>query len=41
LCDFGHECIHAGEVGMSKATDEEILGFEFAKTAVVVQHRAR
>jgi len=41
LRDFGHECIHVGEVGMSKATDEEILGFALAKSAVVVQHRAR
>jgi hypothetical protein len=31
LCDFGHKCIHAGEVGMSKATDEEIFGFRIGE----------
>jgi len=31
LLDFGHECIYAGEVGMSKVTDEEILGFRIGE----------
>jgi predicted nuclease of predicted toxin-antitoxin system len=36
LRDFGYECIHVGDVGMSRATDEEILGLALAKSAVVV-----
>jgi len=32
----GYECIHVGEVGMSTATGEEILGFALAKSVVVV-----
>jgi predicted nuclease of predicted toxin-antitoxin system len=36
LRDLGHQCIHVGEVDMSTATDEEILRFAFAKSAVVV-----
>ena len=36
LRELGYECIHVGEVGMSTATDEEILRFAFAKSAVVV-----
>jgi predicted nuclease of predicted toxin-antitoxin system len=27
LRGLGHECIHIGEIGMSKAADEEILAF--------------
>jgi predicted nuclease of predicted toxin-antitoxin system len=36
LRDLGYDCTHVGEVGMSTATDEEILGFALAKGAVVV-----
>lgn len=31
LRDLGYECIHVGEVGMSTATDDEILAFAFAR----------
>lgn len=36
LRHLGYECIHVGEVGMSAAADEEILGLAFKKNAVVV-----
>jgi predicted nuclease of predicted toxin-antitoxin system len=36
LRDLGFQCVHVGEVGMSRAADEEILGFALAKGAVVV-----
>ena len=36
LRDQGHECIHAGEIGMSRASDEEILAVSLEKNAVVV-----
>lgn len=36
LRDFGYECDHAGDVGMSAAADEEILRFALARNAVVV-----
>jgi len=36
LRSLGHDCIHVGEIGMSKAADEEILAFSLGKHAVVV-----
>ena len=36
LRDRGYECIHVGEVGMSTAADEEILGFALARNAAIV-----
>src|SRR5258708_7930261 len=36
LRDLGYECVHVGEIGMSTAADEEILGFALGKNAVVV-----
>jgi predicted nuclease of predicted toxin-antitoxin system len=36
LRGFGYECIHVGEIGMSKAADEEILAFSLEKNALVV-----
>lgn len=36
LRGLGHDCEHAGEIGMSKATDEEILAFSLKTRAVVV-----
>ena len=33
---LGYECVHLGEVGMSKAADEEILSFSLEKNAIVV-----
>jgi predicted nuclease of predicted toxin-antitoxin system len=36
LRDLGYECLHVGEVGMSTATDEEILMFALGRNAVVV-----
>ena len=36
LRNLGYECIHVGEVGMSTAVDEEILGFAQSHKAVVV-----
>ncbi len=33
--DLGYECVHVGELGMSAATDEEILRFALAKSAIV------
>jgi len=36
LRGLGHECEHLGEIGMSKAADEEILAFALASGAVVV-----
>ena len=36
LRDLGYDCVHAGEAGMSTATDEEILGFALGRNAVVV-----
>ncbi len=36
LRDLGYECVHVGEVGMSTADDEEILGLAFGKHAVAV-----
>ncbi len=32
----GHDCTHVSEIGMSKAADEEILAFAWARNAVVV-----
>ena len=34
--DVGYECVHVGEVGMSTASDEEILALAVGKNAVVV-----
>lgn len=36
LRDQGHECTHVGEIGMSRASDEEILALSLEKNAVVV-----
>jgi len=36
LRSLGHDCIHVGEIGMSKAADEEILAFSLGRNAVVV-----
>jgi predicted nuclease of predicted toxin-antitoxin system len=36
LRDLGYECIHLGEVGMSTASDEDILRFALGKNGVVV-----
>src|SRR5437016_936860 len=36
LRGHGWECVHVGEVGMSKATDEEILALALERRAVVV-----
>ena len=33
---LGHECSHLGEIGMSKAADDEIPAFSLEKNAVVV-----
>jgi predicted nuclease of predicted toxin-antitoxin system len=33
---LGYECIHLGEIGMSRAADEEILAFSLERNAVVV-----
>ncbi len=33
---LGYECIHLGEIGMSKAADEDILAFSLEKNAIVV-----
>jgi len=34
---LGHDCMHVGEIGMSKAADEEILAFSLGSSAVVVK----
>ena len=36
LRSLGHDCMHVGEIGMSKAFDEEILAFSLGRNAVVV-----
>jgi predicted nuclease of predicted toxin-antitoxin system len=36
LRELGHECTHVGEIGMSKATDREILAHSLEKRATVV-----
>jgi predicted nuclease of predicted toxin-antitoxin system len=36
LRDLEHDCIHVGEIGMSKATDEEIIAFSLGRNAAVV-----
>jgi predicted nuclease of predicted toxin-antitoxin system len=36
LRSLGYDCIHVGEIGMSKAADEEILAFSLRKKALVV-----
>jgi predicted nuclease of predicted toxin-antitoxin system len=36
LRGFGYECIHVGEIGMSRAADEEILTYSLEKNAIVV-----
>ena len=36
LRGLGYECLHVGEIGMSKAADEEILTCLAGKSAVVV-----
>ena len=36
LRDVGHECVHVGEIGMSTASDEEILAFAVGRNGMVV-----
>jgi predicted nuclease of predicted toxin-antitoxin system len=36
LRSLGYECTHVGEIGMSKAADEEILAFALRKHATLV-----
>ena len=36
LRSLGHDCMHVGEIGMSKAADEVILAFSLERNAVVV-----
>jgi predicted nuclease of predicted toxin-antitoxin system len=36
LRSLGYDCTHVGEIGMSRAADEEILAFSLEKDAVVV-----
>ena len=36
LRDLGYECTHVGEIGMWKATDQEILAFGLRKDATIV-----
>ena len=36
LRDLGYKCVHVGEIGMSTAADEEILGFALAKNSIIV-----
>jgi predicted nuclease of predicted toxin-antitoxin system len=36
LRERGYDCLHVGEVGMSTATDEEIVRFALAKNGIVV-----
>jgi predicted nuclease of predicted toxin-antitoxin system len=36
LRQLGHECTHVGEVGMSKATDREILALAVEELATIV-----
>jgi len=37
LRGLGYECIHLGEIGMSKAADEEILAFLNPSVGVSLQ----
>ena len=36
LRDLGYECMHAGEIGMGKSSDDEILAWSLGKNAIVV-----
>ncbi len=36
LRELGHECTHVGEIGMSKATDHEILARSAENRAMIV-----
>jgi predicted nuclease of predicted toxin-antitoxin system len=36
LRSLGYDCMHVGEIGMSKAADEEMLAFSLGRNAVVV-----
>jgi predicted nuclease of predicted toxin-antitoxin system len=36
LRGLGYDCMHVGEIGMSKAADEEILVFSLERSATVV-----
>ena len=36
LRDLGYECVHVGEAGLSTATDDGILAFALARSAIVV-----
>jgi predicted nuclease of predicted toxin-antitoxin system len=36
LRSLGYDCMHACEIGMSNAADDEILGFSLGRNAVVV-----
>jgi hypothetical protein len=33
LRSLGHDCMHVGEIGMSKDADEETLAFSLARNA--------
>ena len=36
LRERGHDCIHIGDIGMSKATDEETVAWSLEQNAIVV-----
>ena len=36
LRSFGYDCTHVGEIGMSRAADEEIVALSLERSAVVV-----
>jgi predicted nuclease of predicted toxin-antitoxin system len=36
LRNLGYDCTHVGEIGLSKAADEEIVAFSLSRNAVVV-----
>ena len=36
LRELGHDCTHVGEVGMSRAADQEILAWAVSENATVV-----
>lgn len=36
LRNLGYDCTHVGEIGLSKAADEEIVALSLARNAVVV-----
>jgi predicted nuclease of predicted toxin-antitoxin system len=36
LREHGHDCTHVGEIGMSTATDEEIVAWSLEQRAIVI-----